>query len=139
MDSQPLGREPLSAEVRAWHVAFADAVASRDAAHYVSFMHEDCSVQVNNTMPVYSKLAIGAAYTEYLQAFRDLSYEVLNVFGTDRQSVAETLFTYVCKDGSTVVVQHAYVVERDEGGLITAVRVYGDNSRLLTPPLVAND
>ena len=139
MDYPSAERWRISPEERAWHVAFADAIASRDAAQYVSFMHETCSVQVNNAMPVYSKLAVGAAYTEYLKAFRSLTYELLNVFGDERQSVAEALFTYVCNDGSVEIVQHGYVVDRNESGLLTSVRVYGDNIRILKSFMAAND
>lgn len=129
----------LSDDGRKWHIDFADAIASRDAARYVSFMHDDCSVQINNNMPVYSKFAIERAFIEYLRNFRSLSYEILNLSGTDRSSAVEALFTYVCNDGSVEVVQHAYFCERDETGLLTSVRLYGDTTRILKPFMTAND
>lgn len=102
-------------------------------------MHDDCSVQINNNMPVYSKFAIERAFIEYLRNFRSLSYEILNISGTDRSSAVEALFTYVCNDGSVEVVQHAYFCERDETGLLTSVRLYGDTTRILKPFMTAND
>jgi hypothetical protein len=68
-----------------------------------------------------------------------MSYEFLSVFGTDRYSVAEALFTYTCNDGSVEVVQHAYICERDEAGLLTTVRLYGDTSRIRKSVTAAND
>ncbi len=132
-------RGQISRDGRQWHLDFADAIASRDAARYTSFMREDCSVQVNNEMPVYSKQAIALAFAERMKGFRSMSYELMNAFGTDSHSVVEALFNYVCHDGTIEVVQHAYICERDEAGLLTCVRVYGDTSRIPKPVTVAND
>lgn len=139
MSDAPQEGWQISAEGRAWHIAFADAVASKGAALYASFMHETCSVQINNAMPVYSKLAIGAAYAEYIKAFRSLTYELLNVFGNEQQSVAEALFTCNFHNGGVEVVQHGYVLERNAAGLLPSARIYGDNSRILKPFMAAND
>ena len=102
-------------------------------------MHDNCSVQINNDMPVYSKLAIEHAFVEYVKNFRSVTYEIISVSGADRKSVAEALFTYICLDGSVELVQHAYFCERDEAGLLTALRLYGDTTRILKPALAAND
>jgi hypothetical protein len=129
----------LSDDGRQWHRDFADAIASRDAARYVSFMHDNCAVQINNNMPVYSKFAIERAFVAYVKSFSSLSYEILNIAGTDRSSVVEALFTYICNDGTVELVQHAYFCDRDEAGLLTSVRLYGDNTRILKPFMAAND
>lgn len=135
----PFARGQISKDGRQWHLDFADAIASRDAGRYIAFMHDDCSVQINNNMPVYSKRAIERAFNEYVKNFRSLTYDLMNAFGTDRCSVTEALFNYVCHDGSVEVVQHAYICERDENGLLTSVRVYGDTHRILKPFTIAND
>lgn len=135
----PFAKGQLSVDGRQWHIDFADAIASRDAVRYAAFMHDNCSVQINNNMPVYSKFAIERAFIEYVKNFHSMTYEFLSVFGTDRHSVAEALFTYTCNDGSIEIVQHAYICERDEAGLLTAVRLYGDTSRILKPFTAAND
>lgn len=135
----PFASSNLSEPGRQWHKDFADAIASREAARYAAFLHDNCSVQINNHMPVYSKFAVERAFVEYVKNFRSLSYEILKVSGTDRSSVAEALFTYVCNDGSIEVVQHAYFCERDEAGLLTSVRLYGDTTRVLKPFIAAND
>ena len=90
-------------------------------------------------MPIYSKHAIALAFAERMKTFRSMSYELMSAFGTDRHSVVEALFNYVCHDGSIEVVQHAYICERDEAGLLTSVRLYGDTSRISKPITVAND
>ncbi len=139
MDSPQLGNGQLSSEGRAWHTRFNDALASRDLDRYLAFLHDDCSLQINNAMPVYSKRAIQAAYGAYLTSFQTLTYELMNVMGDDRQSTCEVLYTYGCNDGSTEVVQTAYLVDLDEDGLITSVRVYGDGNRIFKPFMRAND
>jgi ketosteroid isomerase-like protein len=135
----PFAKGQLSLDTRQWHIDFADAIASRDSARYAAFMHENCSVQINNSMLIYSKLAIERAFMDYVKNFHSMSYEFLSVFGTDRYSVAEALFTYTCNDGSVEVVQHAYICERDEAGLLTTVRLYGDTSRIRKSVTAAND
>ena len=135
----PFASGQLSKDGRQWHIDFADAIASRDASRYVAFMHDNCTVQINNNMPVYSKFAIERSFVEYVKNFRSMTYELISAFGTDRRSVAEALFTYICNDGSVEVVQHAYVCERDEAGLLTSVRIYGDTTRILKPFMAAND
>lgn len=139
MDSPILGNGQLSSEGRAWHTRFNDAMASRDIERYLAFLHDDCALQVNNAMPIYSKRAIQSAYAAYLTTFQTLTYEFMNVFGDDRQSVCEVLYTYGCNDGSTEVVQSTYLVDLDEAGLITSVRVYGNGARVFKPFMRAND
>ncbi|MCX7357784.1 MAG: nuclear transport factor 2 family protein [Alphaproteobacteria bacterium] len=139
MDSPPLGNGQLSSEGRAWHTRFNDALASRDLDRYLAFLHDDCSMQINNAMPIYSKRAIESSYSSYLTTFVALEYEIMTVFGDDRQSVCEVLYTYICNDGSTEVIQTAYLVDRDEAGLILAVRVYGNGARVFKPFMRAND
>jgi len=135
----PFAKGQISNDGRNWHIAFADAIASRDPARYASFMHDNCSVQINNNMPVYSKFAIERAFVEYVKNFKSLTYEITSALGTDRTSVIEALFTYICNDGSVEVVAHAYICERDETGLLTSVRLYGDTTRILKPFMAAND
>lgn len=135
----PFATGQISKDGRQWHIDFADAIASRDAARYAAFMHDNCSVQINNNMPIYSKFAIERAFVEQTKHFKSMTYEITSAFGTDRRSVAEALFTYICNDGSVEVVQHAYICERDEDGLLTSVRLYGDTSRVIKPVVAAND
>lgn len=139
MDTPGLGIGAPSSELLAWHVAFCDVLASRDIDRYVNFLSDDCILQINNAMPVYSKRAIKAAYEVYLQGFRTVTYEHLAIIGTMRQSAAETLFTYGCNDGSTELVQCTYVADFNDAGLVTAMRVYGDDRRVFKPFMRAND
>lgn len=139
MDSPALGNRLVSADCRAWHLQFNEALASRDLERYLGFLHDDCSLQINNEMPVYSKRAIKSSYAQYLTSFQALSYEIMNILGDDRKSVCELLYTYSCNDGSTEVVQTAYMVDRNEAGLLTSVRVYGNGARVFKPFMRAND
>lgn len=139
MESPNLGIGHVSFDGRAWHAHFNDALASRDLELYLAFFHDDCSLQINNAMPIYSKRAIRAAYTAHLTSFRTMTYEFMNIVGDDRQSSCEVLYTFGCNDGSTEVVQCSYVVDLDETRLIRSVRVYGNAARVFKPFMRAND
>lgn len=123
----------VSPGLMAWHSRFAEALTARDTDAYVAFLADDCSVQINNAVPFYSKLAIRSAYDAYLQIFSALTVEVLAIHGTERSFSVEALLSYACHDGKTEVVQCAYFINRREDGLIASVRVYGNASRVFRP------
>ena len=139
MDSPILGNGQLSAEARAWHTRFNDALALRDPNRYLAFFHDDCALQINNAIPIYSKQAIQPAYCAHLTSFRTMTYEFMNIVGDDRRSSCEVLYTFGCNDGSTEVIQCSYLVDLDETGLIRSARVYGNGSRVFKPFMRAND
>ena len=139
MDSPTLGHGQISSEGRAWHTRFNDALASRDLDRYLAFLHDDCSLQINNAMPIYSKRASQAAYRAHLTSFRTMTYELMNIVGDDRRSSCEVLYTFGCHDGSAEVIQCSYLVDLDETGLIRSARVYGNGSRVFKPFMRAND
>lgn len=120
-----------------WHERFAQALASRDLETYLAFLHDDCTLQINNALPLYGKLAIRASYAAYLQTFRSLRTEIIALVSDDRRSTVEALLHYVCLDGTTEVVQCAYLLDHDESGLVTSVRVYGNASRVFRPLMTA--
>lgn len=123
----------LSFEGLAWHEGFARALCARSAEPYLSHLHPDCSVQINNSLPVYSKLAIGRAYTSYLQTFAALSVDVLNIYGADKNFAVEAMLNYVRNDGASEVIQCAYMIDRAPDGLVTSIRVFGNATRLFKP------
>jgi hypothetical protein len=116
-----------------------DALAARDVELYLAFVRDDCSLQINNAIPIYSKQAIQAAHQAHLISFRMMTYEFMNIVGDDRRSWCEVLYTFACHDGSTEVVQCSYLVDLDETGLIRSARVYGNGSRVFKPFMRAND
>lgn len=123
----------FSPEGAAWHARFVAALESRDTASYLSFLHTECTLQINNALPIYSKAAIEPAYTAYRNAFRSLNVQHLATYGDDDHMAAEALLHHTCNDGSREVIQTVYLLDRDRDGLITSVRVYGNASRLLKP------
>ena len=122
-----------SPTLRAWHARFVEALCARDANAYLAFLASDCTIAINNALPSYAKAAIERVYGEYLALFRTLTVEVLTVHGDETSLAVEGLLNYVLKDGSTEIVQCAWFLSRDDGGLITAVRVYGNASRVFRP------
>jgi hypothetical protein len=117
----------------AWHARFADVLCARDADAYLAFLAPECTIAINNALPTYSKIAIESVYQAYLALFKRLTIEVLNVHGDEHSLSVEALLNYTLNDGALEVVQCGYFITRDETGLITAVRVYGNTSRVLKP------
>ncbi len=139
MESPPHPGRQLTPKGLAWHESFAKALEARDTAGYLAFFQDDCVLQINNAIPIYSKRVIGAAHDAYLPMFRSLRVEILALLGDDRRSCCEAMLNYVCNDGSSEVVQCTYLIDRDEAGLIASVRVYGNASRVFKPFMPAND
>lgn len=139
MESSPQNGCHLTADGLAWHRRFSEALESHDVEKYLAFLHDDCTVQINNALPFYSKAAVRAAYSLQLTLYRTLKVETLSVLGSDRHSATEALLHYVCNDGSTEVVQCVFVIERDETGLVVAARTFGNTSRVFKPFMPAND
>lgn len=126
----PAGVSPDLAE---WHDRFQRVLVARDAAAYAAFLAPDCIVQINNSMPVYSREAMERAFSAYLHIFRTLTIDVLALHGAAHDLSAEAMLNYVLADGSTEVVQCAYFITRRPDGLISSIRVYGNASRVFKP------
>ena len=92
-----------------------------------------CTISINNALPTYAKAAIERVYADYLALFRTLVVDVLTVHGDETSLSVEGLLNYTLNDGSTEIVQCAWFLNRDDAGLITAVRVYGNAARVLRP------
>jgi hypothetical protein len=117
----------------AWHGRFVEALCARDADIYLAFLAPECTITINNALPTYAKPAIERVYEAYLSLFRTLSVDLLTIHGDEKSLSVEALLNYVLSDGSTEVVQCAWFLSRDDAGLITAVRVYGNAARVFRP------
>lgn len=117
----------------AWHGRFVEALCARDANAYLAFLAPDCTIAINNALPTYAKAAIERVYGAYLSLYKTLTVEVLKLHGDEHSLSVEALLNYTLNDGALEVVQCAYFISRDDAGLITAVRVYGNASRALKP------
>ncbi|QGZ94265.1 nuclear transport factor 2 family protein [Terricaulis silvestris] len=117
----------------AWHARFMEALCARDANVYLAFLAPECTITINNALPTYAKAAIERVYSVYLALFKTLTADVLNIHGDEHSLSVEALLNYTLNDGSSEVVQCAWFLTRDDAGLITAVRVYGNASRVFKP------
>jgi hypothetical protein len=124
---------PSSPALLAWHARFADVLCARDANAYLAFLAPECTIAINNALPTYGKIAIESVYGAYLALFKTLTIDVLNVHGDERSLSVEALLNYTLNDGALEVVQGAWFLTRDDAGLITAIRVYGNASRVFKP------
>ena len=135
IDPQPdsANAPDTSLDLADWHARFIQALTARDVAAYAAFLAPDCVVQINNSMPVYSRTAMERAYGAYLALFRTLNIEVLALHGSGNELSAEVILHYILADDSAEVVQCAYFIARQPDGLIASVRVYGNASRVFKP------
>jgi hypothetical protein len=124
--------QPSSA-LLAWHAHFVEALCARDANAYLAFLAPQCTISINNALPTYAKVAVERVYNVYLTLFKTLTVDVLTIHGDEHSLSVEALLNYTLNDGALEVVQCAYFITRDDSGLITAVRSYGNASRALKP------
>ena len=124
---------PPSPPLLAWHARFVEALCAHNANAYLEFLAPTCTIAINNALPIYTKPAIERVYNDYLALFQTLTVELLTLHGEDKSVSAETLLNYGLHDGTNEVVQCAWFLSRDDAGLITAIRVYGNAARVFKP------
>ena len=64
---------------------------------------------------------------------------MLTLLGDERSLSAEALLHYELNDGSKEIVQCAWFLTRDDAGLITAIRIYGNAARGFRPFIPATN
>jgi len=116
----------LSEDIAAWYWGFLRTVGSRELEPTLSYFEDDASLQVNNRVPAYGHLAIGAELERYWDGIAGLKHEPINILGSDTQFSAEVLAHYTLSDGSTIVVPASGFVDRSASGLIQSLRLFAD-------------
>lgn len=121
----------LSDEASAWLQTVLDALDAKDVDAYTSFMADDVKVIFNNgDMTMRGRAAVRDGLDQFWQSFGTLAHDELNVYGTDRNFVHEALNYYTSLDGREVIVRAVAWIDRDDGGLVTSLRIYNDQSPL---------
>lgn len=116
----------LSHDTAAWYWGFLRTVSSREIEPALSYFERDASLQVNNRVPAYGHLAIGAELERYWDGIAGLTHEPITILGSDTQFSAEVLAHYTLNDGNTMIVPASGFVDRSPSGLIQSLRLFAD-------------
>ena len=130
MKTKNLRINQLSQETYQWYLKYLEVLDRLDIEAYGQFLAEDCSLQSNNNPPLKGKEVVLQGLADYWTTFASLEHDLLNLYGNDSSLVLEALNHYLRHDGKTVTIRAVAVTERNEEGLVTAVRVYTDTTPL---------
>jgi len=111
-----------------WLVGYLRCFEADDADAWRATLHADCTLQINNNVPVYGIEALVPVVDRLRARYRALTREVLNAYGDDRRMGLEMLWHFTRLDGTSVSIPAASFVDRDEDGLVTAIRTFADTS-----------
>jgi ketosteroid isomerase-like protein len=126
MTTSTLQTNQLSAEAFEWYAAYLHAQDRLDVPAYGAFLADDCVLQFANNPVLTGKEAILATLAPFWGSLERNEHTLLNLFGTDRKFALEALNSFTRKDGRVVTVPAMAVTERNENGLVCAVRVFMD-------------
>lgn len=128
MRIQHIRTNELSPDAFLWLQAKYSAVDAMDALQYGSFLAEDATLQFANTPAVQGRSIILAGLQRFWSGIRGLDHDFINILGTDASLAAEALIDYTRKDGRVVSLPCVTVIERNDDGLATSVRIFIDTA-----------
>jgi len=120
----------LTPEGFAWYLRVLDSVDARDIVTYASYLSEDTSAQVNNIGPVTGRQNVVNALTPVWLGFGGLEHDLRVIVGDDTSFAVEAVNRYTLWDGTQVFVNATAFYDRAADGLVKAVRMYGDMSKV---------
>ena len=121
----------LSPEATAWLTAVLRSLDDKDVDAYTAFMAEDVEVSFNNgDLSMRGRDAVREGLAGFWQSFGTLEHDELNIYGSDHNLVHEALNHFTTLEGRSVTIRAVAWIDRNEGGEITSVRVYNDQSPL---------
>ena len=118
----------LSSQAFQKYLSYLQAMDQKDLDAYVSFLSEDCALQMNNEEPVQGKVAIAGKLGPYWKTFDKIEHDLLNIYGTDQAYVLEALNHYVRVDQRQVSLRAVAFTDLNDSGKVTSVRLYTDVS-----------
>jgi ketosteroid isomerase-like protein len=103
-----------------WYLEYLDTLDAMDVERYGSFLADECVLLMNNAEPVVGKEAVLGGLSYYWRSFGALEHELLNIYGTDRALMLETLNHYQRLDGKAVTLRAVALTDRNESGKTTS-------------------
>lgn len=128
MRTHHLKNAQVSEETLNWLQSKYQAVDSMNAEAYRTFLSEDCELQFGNNPIVKCNNEIIGGLKHFWDAIQGLDHSFLNILGNDHLIAAEALIDYTRKDSKVVTVPCVTVIERNEDGLASSVRIFMDST-----------
>lgn len=118
----------LSLAATDWYFRYLDVLEAKDINRHADYLADDVAMQFNNSSTVEGKAAVVDLLDRRWRRFRSISHEMLNIIGSDRGFVSESLNHYTRHDQTTVTARAVVFTDRNADGSIASVRVYSDTS-----------
>lgn len=128
MRTHQIKTSQVSAETFEWLKAKYTAVDNMNADAYRNFLAEDCQLMFGNNPVVKCNNEIIGGIKHFWEAINGLDHSFLNVIGSDNHFAAEALIDYTRKDNKVVQVPCVTIIERNEKGLASFVKIFIDTS-----------
>lgn len=112
------------------YLSYLKVLDEKDIVAYAAFLAEDVSIQFGNAPAVEGRAAVVEMLSGYWQSFKSIEHDLLNIYGTDSAYVLEALNHYERHDSKKITVRAVAFTDKNEDGLITSVRIFGDTSPL---------
>lgn len=112
------------------YLRYLEVLDAKDIDAYAAFLAEDVSIQFGNAPAVEGRAAVVEMLGGYWQSFKSIEHDLFNIYGTDDAYVLEALNHYERHDGKKITVRAVAFTDKNEDGLVTSVRIFGDTSPL---------
>ena len=97
-----------------WLSRYLSEIEARNLDGAVEFFHDKAVTQVNDGLPLHTKVAVQGLLQRYFENFAQVEHELLNAFGTDTQFAAEMLCHYTpAASGKRITMPATAIYERD--------------------------
>ena len=126
----------LGLAATAWYLGFLDAVEAKDIGRVANYLADDVDMRINDAPSIEGKAAMVEQLRRQWRHFKDVTYEVLNILGSDAGFVSELLHHYARHDGTQVTTRAAVFIGRSAEGTFASIRIYTD---VLPVPLGLRD
>lgn len=130
MRTGSIRQNQLAAEAFAWLQAKYQAVDAMDADAYGRFLAEDCHMRFANNPVSNGRAQILSSIRAFWQNIAGLDHAFQHILGSNYHMAAEALIDYTLKDGRVVTIPCVTLIERNEAGLASSVKIFMDAAPL---------
>ena len=122
----------LSERAFQWYLGYLNTIDDNDIKSYSSYLSDECTLVINNNLPVNEKDQIIKHLTSLWTSFKGNAHDLLNIYGSDSSFSSEITNHFTLHDGNEITINAVGYLDRNEEGLLTSVRLYADFSPLFS-------
>ncbi len=112
------------------YLRYLTVLDAKDIDAYAEFLADNVSIEFGNAPAVTGKKAVVEMLGGYWQSFKSIEHDLTNIYGSDDAYVLEALNHYERHDGKKITVRAVAFTDKNDEGLVTSIRVFGDTSPL---------